>query len=398
MTSAMLPTQPVSSSPGSTSKGAPKNDSAQEFADTLRGQFDNDVEATAPEQTSVNTSQSNPAPEQDVDLAMVEVATPAAEIARALLASQELNVSAMHARTMLPEEDVTELVELVDSVQLVMDAVSVIDPQALAAELADSATAAVVVAAPLTAPAVAASKPTARIAQVGTTLDTASETDDLRAAPTLPPIRATVEGMSPATVHDSKDGAQKELFALNFTRLSEAAAPINVQTSPTVTPVFDANPTVMQNTVQLPAAASPMQFSVDTPLGNPSWGMAIGARLAWVATQGIESARIEINPRELGPVSVSLTMADDEVSVSFVSQHALVREAIEAALPRLRELFSGEGISLGDVNISNGEGRANDGEDSAADGDAQSHSNAAVASQLPEARGRLLDSLVDTFA
>jgi flagellar hook-length control protein FliK len=39
-------------------------------------------------------------------------------------------------------------------------------------------------------------------------------------------------------------------------------------------------------------------------------------------------------------------------SATFVSQHADVRQALEAALPRLREMMAENGISLGSATVS----------------------------------------------
>ena len=97
-------------------------------------------------------------------------------------------------------------------------------------------------------------------------------------------------------------------------------------------------------------------------------------------------------------------MVGEETSITFVSQHALVREALEATLPRLRELFSGEGLNLGEVDISSGEGRSNGNDDAASADDMQSngqtdaHADPAMVSSSDEARTHQLDSLVDTFA
>ena len=38
--------------------------------------------------------------------------------------------------------------------------------------------------------------------------------------------------------------------------------------------------------------------------------------------------------------------------MAFSSPHAMVREAIEAALPRLRDMLANQGITLADVNVS----------------------------------------------
>ena len=288
MTSAMLPTQAVSSSSSRTSKPATINDSADEFADTLRGQLDRqldrpldrDVEASAPEQTLVEDSHDTSAPEQDAARELAEGMMCGAEVARTLAVSQELELSAMHASTMLPNEglvDLAEQVEIVDSVQPVADAVTGINAQTAVAEFADSASAHVVPAqVPLPSSALAAPKPTASIAQASTALDTASEADSLRSAPTPPPIRATVQGMALASAHESKDAAQEKLFAQNFTRLSEATSSVSVQSGPSVAPVLGVNHAALEQTAQLPVASA-LRFSVDTPLASPSSSTAIPA-------------------------------------------------------------------------------------------------------------------------
>lgn len=135
------------------------------------------------------------------------------------------------------------------------------------------------------------------------------------------------------------------------------------------------------------------------PVDDPQWGAALGARLVWSAAHGTHSASIALNPPELGPVNVSLTLGEDEARVSFVSQHLAVRDAIEAALPRLRELFADGGLLLGEVDISTGGDRSGAQRDPAAD----THPRTAARAEPETAPGasaavRLADGLVDTFA
>jgi flagellar hook-length control protein FliK len=53
----------------------------------------------------------------------------------------------------------------------------------------------------------------------------------------------------------------------------------------------------------------------------------------------------------MGPIEISLTMDKGNATASFVSANADVREAIESALPRLREMFASAGINLGQTNV-----------------------------------------------
>lgn len=90
---------------------------------------------------------------------------------------------------------------------------------------------------------------------------------------------------------------------------------------------------------------------VDTPLGDSRWHDDFGQKVVWLAKQEVQSAQISINPPNLGPIEISLKLGPDQATAVFTSPHADVREALEAALPRLREMFSGAGIQLGDAQV-----------------------------------------------
>jgi len=102
--------------------------------------------------------------------------------------------------------------------------------------------------------------------------------------------------------------------------------------------------TQSQATVQLPR--------IDVPVGQAQWGQAVGERLMFMVNDKIQAASIILNPPELGPIEVKLNLNHDQASVHFVSNHAAVREAIEEAFPRLREMFAQNGLQLADANVS----------------------------------------------
>ncbi len=96
---------------------------------------------------------------------------------------------------------------------------------------------------------------------------------------------------------------------------------------------------------------APASLQVATPLQDPHWSQDFSERIVWAARNDQHVAQININPPQLGPVQITLTVNGDQVTASFVSAHGEVRQAIEDSLPRLRELFSGAGINLGDANV-----------------------------------------------
>lgn len=94
-----------------------------------------------------------------------------------------------------------------------------------------------------------------------------------------------------------------------------------------------------------------MQATVSVPLGQASWGQALGHQVVWAVQQNVSSAQLHLSPPELGPLSVRISLEQDQASINFTSAHALVRDAIEAALPRLRDMLGSQGITLADVNV-----------------------------------------------
>ncbi|MBL7004592.1 MAG: flagellar hook-length control protein FliK, partial [Gammaproteobacteria bacterium] len=54
------------------------------------------------------------------------------------------------------------------------------------------------------------------------------------------------------------------------------------------------------------------------------------------------------------PISVRVDVADNQATVTFSAQHAATREALEASIPKLREMMGAQQVDLVDVNISQG--------------------------------------------
>ena len=92
--------------------------------------------------------------------------------------------------------------------------------------------------------------------------------------------------------------------------------------------------------------------TLERPLSHPQWAEDFGERIHWVSRQGLQSAELRLNPAHLGPVEVRINMNQDQASVQFVAHHAAVREAIETALPKLREMLGNQQVQLADVSVS----------------------------------------------
>jgi flagellar hook-length control protein FliK len=112
----------------------------------------------------------------------------------------------------------------------------------------------------------------------------------------------------------------------------------------TAAPTIPAPPTVIGNTT--------ISEHINPRVGSKGWDQAIGQKIVWMVAGGEQSAQLTLNPPELGPVQVVLSISDNFVDASFVSSHLDVREAIEAAAPKLREMMDNAGISLSGFSVS----------------------------------------------
>ena len=154
----------------------------------------------------------------------------------------------------------------------------------------------------------------------------------------------------------------------------------------------------------LPPAGETL-VSVNTPVTDASWGEQIGERVVLIANRQLQNAEIRLSPAELGPLRVQVRVDDGATNITFHATHAVTRDAIEQAMPRLREMFLENGLNLGEANVSEqgmgpqaDTGREAPGQaqaDSAGEGD---RLNAEALESAPETRSRrVIDGLVDTF-
>lgn len=99
-------------------------------------------------------------------------------------------------------------------------------------------------------------------------------------------------------------------------------------------------------------ATSIFNGSINSPVNHPAWGNQVGDQLVFMLQGKLQSAEIKLNPAHLGPMEIRLSMHEDKASVTFISAHAPVREALDAALPRLREMMEQQGLNLTNVDVS----------------------------------------------
>jgi len=113
------------------------------------------------------------------------------------------------------------------------------------------------------------------------------------------------------------------------------------------------------------AATNRTPESMTATLNQPQWSNQVGDRIAWMISQGLRQADIRLNPPELGMLEVRIQMQGDQTSIQFTTAHAEVKDVLDSALPRLREMLAETGLNLADVNVSQqGQHQTKNGDDS----------------------------------
>lgn len=86
-------------------------------------------------------------------------------------------------------------------------------------------------------------------------------------------------------------------------------------------------------------------------IGQNAWESNLASRIQMFVGQNVQNAEIRLDPPELGLLEIKIKIVNDSANLSFNSSNSQVRDAIETAVPRLKEMFEESGLSLGDVNV-----------------------------------------------
>lgn len=99
------------------------------------------------------------------------------------------------------------------------------------------------------------------------------------------------------------------------------------------------------------AAATPPSLPIATAPDQPGWDEAVGQRVLWMVANKSQVAELRLSPPELGPLEVKVRQDDDGLRLTFAAGNGAVRDALEAAAPRLREMLQAEGLRLENLDI-----------------------------------------------
>ena len=109
-------------------------------------------------------------------------------------------------------------------------------------------------------------------------------------------------------------------------------------------------------------ASTPAQdWLVQSRVGDPVWSDELGGQITVMLDKTLQNAEIRLNPEHLGPLQVTIRMENDQLAIQFSSEHAVVREALEVASSRLRDMLTSQQLNPTEISVSPPEPRQDTG-------------------------------------
>jgi flagellar hook-length control protein FliK len=130
----------------------------------------------------------------------------------------------------------------------------------------------------------------------------------------------------------------------------DAALQASTQADASPVAVAAAQPAMLEAAQAAAAAGEGLSARV----GSQQWENQVGQKIVYMVGSEEQTASLTLNPPDLGPLQVVLSVSNDQTSVTFSSNQEEVRHALEDALPRLREMMSESGIALGNASVNAG--------------------------------------------
>ena len=162
----------------------------------------------------------------------------------------------------------------------------------------------------------------------------------------------TLDRSAPQLSAERGEVSQSLLEAAGVRQLTTSSTPgpqVITAAAPSATPV---NLSLAAPTAAVAGAAPQPQFDISVPVLDPAWQTAVNERVVMMAGRGVQSAELRLSPAELGPLQVQLAVDERGVSVTINATHAATREALEGAIPRLREMLAEQGMNLNGASVS----------------------------------------------
>jgi flagellar hook-length control protein FliK len=92
-------------------------------------------------------------------------------------------------------------------------------------------------------------------------------------------------------------------------------------------------------------------LAMNSPAGSSGFAKELGQQITWLSGQDVKQAQIRLNPQDLGPLDVKVSVEHGRVDVSFITQHPDATAAVQQSLGQLHQMLGGQGLSLGHATV-----------------------------------------------
>lgn len=110
--------------------------------------------------------------------------------------------------------------------------------------------------------------------------------------------------------------------------------------------------TVSGHGVDSQLAARIETLKINVPIAHPEWGQGLVNSIKWMIGSNIRSAEIHLEPANLGPLDVKISVENNHTVVTFMTAHMQVRDALEGSSQRLRDALDDNGSLQVNFNMS----------------------------------------------
>jgi flagellar hook-length control protein FliK len=93
-------------------------------------------------------------------------------------------------------------------------------------------------------------------------------------------------------------------------------------------------------------------LKVGAGVDTPEFGAGVADRVSWMVDNNLNGAKLQVNPAQLGPIEVRISVQGDHAQVWLTSHSAVTRDALETSSPKLREMLGAQGFGQVSVDIS----------------------------------------------
>lgn len=183
----------------------------------------------------------------------------------------------------------------------------------------------------------------------------------------------------------------EESFAVQFDKAisTQMAASQDAKLGQAINNSVVMNHHVVTHKMEQTANSAPSSAGIPQQVGSPHWDTGLGDRVVWMIGSQTQTAQLHLNPPSLGPLEVRVSLSEGQANLSFTTHQVVVKDAIDAATPKLREMMGESGVQMGSVSV-------NVGNFSQQQAQQESHSPASNRSRHSEANDLPVDTVITT--